>query len=404
MAKKISKYLAILYSYIMAPITKRSKCASNNILIIEGGHIGDAIMDSSALSYMAEYYVKSGKKVYFLCSPPLWDMLKRISPMKNVEYVGEEYSYNQRLFDPIWKVYARLKNINFDTIIGINNCEPRMHCLISYLNAGKKLGLIEDQSDSRLFLKYKKQFIKRCYTNLIWGDRSKFQLRWMNQLMQELQISGYKVKNSFIKPCSDVRITNKTYIAIAVDSANPVRRWPAHNFNELINKLLENFEDDIYLIGKNIDVELKNEIASGKLSGNDRIKDMVGKTSLEEWIEMIRGSRFLIGVDSGSIHVAAAVGTLAFCMTGVWSGHKCMPYDVDVIETGTKLPICIYRKDTSVDDLSCYDCGFYCEFGHGNSECFTQCNSGQPLLCLSKITPDDVIAEIDHALETGVIQ
>lgn len=404
MKEKLSKYLTILYCYIMAPITKRKKCASNSILIIEGGHIGDAIMDSSALCYMAEYYVKMGKKVYFLCSPSLWSMLKKISPMKDVEYVGNDYSYDHKCYNSVWKVYAHLKNIKFETIIGINNCESRIHCLISYLIASEKWGVIEGQSESHRLLRYKKQFIKRCYTKILWGDRSRFQLRWLEQLLQELKIDGYKAESSFMKPCVDIQIANKTYITIAVDSANPVRRWPAQNYIELISKLLDNYEDDIYLIGTNIDPDLKSQLASKLHSERERIKDLVGKTSLEEWIEIIRVSRYLIGVDSGSIHVAAAVGTLAFCMTGVWSGHKCMPYDVEYVTPGTKLPICIYRQDTDVDSMPCYDCGFYREYGYGDAECLEQCKNGRPCLCLSKITPDDVMNAIYHARETGVIK
>ena len=44
-----SKYGAILYSFIKAPVSKCKECKSGDILIIEGGHIGDAIMDASAL-------------------------------------------------------------------------------------------------------------------------------------------------------------------------------------------------------------------------------------------------------------------------------------------------------------------------------------------------------------------
>lgn len=403
MSDIFSKYVAILYSFIKAPLTKHKGSGSGNVLIIEGGHIGDAIMDASALIYLAEHYVKAGKNVYFLCSPPLWDMLKRISSMDGVEYVGKDYSYDLHRYDSLWKIYTNLKGKRFELIIGIHNADSRIHCMVACLTASEKWGVIA-QSNSHGIRRCVMSLFLKCYTNIVWGDRRKYQLRWMEQLVRELQIGDYHAQNAFIPPQQDALTEPKSYIAIAVDSATPTKRWPAQAFVELISRLLTDCDEDLFLIGSNIDCELQNQITEAFGKENHRIKNIVGKTSIEEWIEIIRGSKFLIGVDSGSIHVAAAIGTTAFCLVGVWSGQKCMPYDVDMITPGTVLPVCIYRRDINVEKMSCFDCRSRGGYGQGNAECYKLCKSGQPCLCLSKITPDDVMAAINHAMGIGAIQ
>ena len=184
-----SKYAAILYSFIKAPLTKHKGSGSGNVLIIEGGHIGDVIMDASALIYLAEHYVKAGKNVYFLCSPPLWDMLKRISNMNGVQYVGNDYSYDSRHqhYDSFWKSFAQLKEKNYELIISIQNTDLRIHCMVACLTASEKWGVIT-QSNSHGIRGCVKSLLLKCYTNIVWGDRRKFQLRRMEQLVRELQI------------------------------------------------------------------------------------------------------------------------------------------------------------------------------------------------------------------------
>lgn len=64
------------------------------------------------------------------------------------------------------------------------------------------------------------------------------------------------------------------------------------------------------------------------------VRDLVGQTSFAEWIVLTRGASFVFGNDSGYIHLAAAVGTQAFCIMG-WHNHgRVFPYRL----TGTELP------------------------------------------------------------------
>ncbi len=392
-----------MYCLFKSYTSKHKQIKSGNILIIEGGHIGDALMDAPALIYLADYYVADGKNVYFLCSQSAWYILKQISSLSGVKYVGQNYSYDFKDFNSFWKVEAELRQIEFERIIGIATGDGRVDCLAGVLRANQKWGIAAIGASKGIKVKLYNHLRKCYYSDIIIGDRNQFQLRHFVKLMRELKIEGFKIMNASIPPHSEYKLPTDSYITISTDSSTSEKSWPVENYVELITQLLKCSDDNIILIGKSIDSNLQKKIASASELGSKRIINMVGKTTLAEWIEIIRGSKFLIGVDSGSIHVAAAVGTLAFCLSGVWSGHKCIPYDIDYVAPGTKLPICIYRQDTDIDYLPCYDCRGSGRPGYGNAECLAQCKSGQPCLCLSEITPDDVMEAIHHAKEIGAI-
>lgn len=400
---KLLTYIADLYSFFKGLTTKCKDCTEEKILIAEGGHVGDILMDASALYAIIIHFQQLGKKVYFLCSHPLWDIMSICYDMQSVVYIGAGYSYDFLRYEDVSYVSKQLENNTFECIIGIHNADRRICSLIARIKAKVKWGVIQKESNG-IKSKIKRFFAHHCYTGIIWGDKNQFQLHYLCELLKKLNIEDYKAQTAYIPSCNKVSTPLTPYIVVALDSANSIRRWPTHNYISLIRQLLNEYGMSVYLMGKKLSEDSLAMFDNAFKSDGERVVNLIGKTNVTEWIEFIRNSRFVIGVDSGSIHVSAAVGTPSFCLTGVWDGHKCMPYDVEIVTEGTALPICIYRQDTDVNDLPCYDCGYHGGYGCGNAECLTQCKAGQPCLCLSKITPDDVMAAIHHAQETGAIE
>lgn len=397
---KIHEYVSILFALLRGYTTKNID-GGEGVLIIEGGHIGDMLMDATALYTMITYYRKSGKKVSMICSPPLWDMLLRCYELHDVDFIGKAFSYEHSHYENVRNVVKEIKGKRFEIIIGINNAQSRVAYLMAAIPAKMKWGVIQ-QENNGIKSKIKRFAFHCCYTNIIWGDKRRYQIRYLCDLMKELHIE-YVAQNVFLPPKQEIQTMSHPYIVIAVDSAKHKRLWPIQNFIDLIHLLIKKYDADICLIGTNVSQDTQNQLEIGLQDVNQHIINMIGKTSLSEWIELIRGSNFLIGVDSGSIHVAAAVGTPAFCLSGVWTAYKCMPYDVDIVTDGTELPVCVYRSDTDVDSLPCFDCESRGGAGCGNAECAVQIKAGGSYLCLSRITPDDVMKEIVKSKQEGII-
>ena len=86
-----------------------------------------------------------------------------------------------------------------------------------------------------------------------------------------------------------------------------------------------------------------------KYSVQNNVINTVGKTSLLELIEIIRGAEFLITNDTSAVHFAAAVNTQAYCIWGPWEYGRFLPYVVEKNE-GRKLPIVCYHE------MECRNC------------------------------------------------
>lgn len=218
-------------------------------------------------------------------------------------------------------------------------------------------------------------------------------------LLHSFGLTDYRMHLLPIPKQCESSVEPKTYITVAVDSQNNNRRWGAEKFTELIEVLLRIRKEDIYLTGSTLSDEEKAKY-NRRFANNARVKNTIGQLSFNEWIELIRGAVFHIGVDSGSIHIAASVGTTSFCLTGVWHGHRFFPYPSEVENNYPKIktPVCIYRQDVDVEQLPCFGCAVKRKYGWGNVDCLNQCKKNLPCQCLDKITVQNVIQSIEKEL------
>lgn len=97
---------------------------------------------------------------------------------------------------------------------------------------------------------------------------------------------------------------------------SPERRWPEANFAKLIRSILSDFPDvTILLIGAPSDVPAVAKMCSLlDCEDRERLLNVAGKFSLEEFCSLLRKSELLITNDSGPLHIAEALGvpTISF--------------------------------------------------------------------------------------------
>jgi len=87
----------------------------------------------------------------------------------------------------------------------------------------------------------------------------------------------------------------------------PAKRWPAENFVAAARELSRILKQAVWLVfGTASDRQLCEEIAH-RAAG--RILNLAGKTSLREFMGLLRVCRVVLTNDSGPMHIAAALGT-----------------------------------------------------------------------------------------------
>lgn len=100
-------------------------------------------------------------------------------------------------------------------------------------------------------------------------------------------------------------ITNKSeFIIIHPWTSDSVKQWPIHNFIELAEKIVQETNLSVVIIGGKEEA-IKNQKYFTNL--NNGIIDLIGKTSLKELAGLLKKTKLLISGDSGPVHLACCV-------------------------------------------------------------------------------------------------
>jgi len=99
--------------------------------------------------------------------------------------------------------------------------------------------------------------------------------------------------------------TGQRVVAIHPFTSDPLKQWPVGRFMELAEMIARELGIKVVIVGMTI--EKSKEV--GAEPRDDRIIDMVNKTSLVELAALLKRCCLLVSGDSGPVHLAACVGT-----------------------------------------------------------------------------------------------
>lgn len=97
-------------------------------------------------------------------------------------------------------------------------------------------------------------------------------------------------------------------IGVQAGSSLEGRRWSARSFAELADLLAKNLNARILLFGVASESSVAQEVVSA-MTHQDRVIDLTGKTKIPELIAWLRKCQYLVTNDTGTMHIAAALGT-----------------------------------------------------------------------------------------------
>jgi ADP-heptose:LPS heptosyltransferase len=220
--------------------------------------------------------------------------------------------------------------------------------------------------------------------------------KWYTKLIQNSKIDQFElirnsdfVSNVFNKPIqadvpflpvyniSDKIVIPDKYFIISPGAAWVGRRWSIENFALVIGEIVTKYRLFPVLCGSKNEKELCQLIIN---KANLNALNLAGSTSLMQLVELIRDATFVLANESSSVHIATAVKTPSFCITGGGHFGRFVPY---TIKTSEVLPIVIN------EDMECYFCNWNCSIIH---------NPKESVPCLNRVTPMKVINEINVLL------
>ena len=210
-------------------------------------------------------------------------------------------------------------------------------------------------------------------------------LQNMYLLNQKATISDLDFNLHYKAPKKKTFDFPKNYIAIQISSANnkaPHKSWKIEKWIDLfkhINNILPNAT--IIVLGDKTEVQL-----DGILGNSDSIKiiSLIGKTTLNDVVEIIYHSRFYIGLDSGLMHIAVALNKPTFT---IWGASNPILYGYEWM--GEKNKIIVLK-------LACAPCHSWIDPNTSRVLRPTDCPDFR---CINDISVNQVVKELDSFIK-----
>lgn len=296
----------------------------NGVLIIRWDRIGDAAVWLPYAAAMVDYFHRKGEKVTLLCSPEMVEMYRELTRFDDyIPLEVNQYMTSRAFRKKILKEIARRR---FAII-----CNPRAarEFLVDDLIAmaastAKTYGL---EHPGRLINPFVQKWTRWCYSKLLQVPSE------VNTEIEFAELFNHMVIGHRRPDCEANRrmtsllspATGVDYYVVLPEAYDSYRSWPKEKFIEIICWLATE-RPDLYpvLAGGPSGVSLCEAIAESL--PENKLINLTGKTSLKDMIGLISKARFVIGNESGGIHLAAAAGVKSFCLAGYGHWGRFVPY------------------------------------------------------------------------------
>ena len=302
--KTLIKYILFLIIDFLAK--NNSKIEKNNLLFIRLDAIGDYVMFRNFIKILKESKKYKDYKIT-LVGNIAW---KSLAEELDNEYVDNfVWIDRKKLEKNLVYRYKKLKEISskgYDIIINptYSRCFFADDSIVKVVNASEKIGSIGDLSNIR---KWQKNISDNYYTKLLpVKDEIMFEFYRNKEFFENLFGKKIDIKKPFIrlKPKKlDFELPNK-YAILFIGASVSFRKWDIRNFVELGKHLKNEYGYEIVLCGGPDD--LKDIGVFSQLSDYKYI-DLVGKTSLIDFMHVIYNGNLMISNETSAPHFAIAL-------------------------------------------------------------------------------------------------
>lgn len=348
----IFKYLMYILDRIICLFIKKPKKDINSkkqVLILANLGLGDAMNFLSVSEKYRKAYPKEDYEITIYVSNHLDELIKRETEFENVELVP----FNQittKLKERI-NLIKRIRQKYYDLVIdimGATGCTPSVYLMASAV-AEEKISII-----NRAYSICPDFFTKRIYTKLVKiNDKKITNLEYYHYLANEiLQIKDGEIKFHKIKPIElKLKLPEEYYIVFPSASLN-IKKWEYEKFGQLIDKIYEKTKLPVVFCGTKTDEKDVEEVVKN-IKQAKYIK-VLGKSSVVEFIEIIRRAKFVITNDTGAYHIALNLEVPVSIITGGYTYDGFVAYNFK----GNK-----YRKPYIITDKrECFNCNSNCKY------------------------------------------
>jgi heptosyltransferase III len=333
------------------------------ILLIVQRSNGDVFLSSSLVKILYKEYKKP--QIDLLVNDDTLSIASLIPNVKNIHI----FSYNLKKNSRLKQEKNLIKNIykNYDLSVSLTSSDRSV--IYAILSGKKSISVVEES--------YKKSWWKKIFlTNFYFFDNSQHILKNNFEVLNLLNINFKNILHP-IEASSKASILVKEklkflnighFFIFHPSTQYTYKIYPEELRNSLL-KDLSKLGVPILVTGGNslIDLEVKKQIPS-----IPNVINLIGDTSIEEYIELSKLSLCYIGMDTLNMHIASSQNKQIFAIFGPTILKKWSPWSNQLLQSAAiNQPIQSYGNVTIFQaDMACVACGKAgCDNNFGNSDC-----------------------------------
>jgi ADP-heptose:LPS heptosyltransferase len=345
------------------------------ILLIRQDRIGDFILWLDTAKEYRKYYPPENYKI-ILIGNAIWSDLA-----KGLPFWDEVLPVNVKAFKALsryrWNILRKVRNFGAKIAIQPTYSREFYHgdSLIRASNASKKVSSAGNMSNRN---QLKSNLADRWHTELIPSSPEQLSelernAEFFSGFIKKLYLPSYP-ELELSCDCNIQELKRKSFYILSLGANKKYREWPYKYYAKIAQKihkktgwlgLICGAENEFYLgehIKKLCDAPLQN---------------YTGQTTLSELTCLLAKSQILISNETGTAHIANAVGTPTVCILGGGHFGRFVPYP-ELSGKINNLKVVYYK-------MPCYGCDWKCVY-HIKDE--------DPAPCISNISVDAVWNEV----------
>ena len=281
------------------------------ILVVGPSWVGDSVMAQTLYKRIKKELPSSQIDVM----SPHWSLALLERMPEVCKKIVSPFSHGETKLFERYKLGQGLKKENYDRAIILTN--SLKSSLIPYFaRIGVRTGWLGEFrygliNDIRSSKKLKKSLMVEKFAALSLYEEN-YSIE--NLTFPELEINFANQRN-FLEEFS-IDYSNNTIAICPGAEFGPSKRWPAEYYAE-IAKFYVNKGWNVLCIGSKNDEDIGIEIGSlNNLRSNESFINLIGKTSLQDAIDILAFTEKVVTNDSGLMHIAAAVKTPLVALYG----------------------------------------------------------------------------------------
>ncbi len=297
---------------------QKGKHRERTLLVVKTDEIGDYILWRNFIPAIANSERFKGYAIT-LCGNAAWKGIT--NTFDNTFFTDTIWLDKKKFKSDMRYRYRFLKSINrqrFETVINpiFSRCKRVDDAIVIAATASARIGM---RSNSNNVLPFEAGYDKGLYTTIIDLPLQNYFDFYRNRDFINAMLDN--TEEAPVLSCTDNLPDKQTglpehYFVIFPGSGNPARKWSSVHFAEVAAFLTAKTGGTAVVCGAPGDAA---DAGAFTRAYTGKVIDLCGRTSLPEFMAILRAAKCLVSIDTGAVHMAAAVQCPVF---GIFNGSQ----------------------------------------------------------------------------------